>query len=253
MRPEAQIDGIPVRQTSLTAAIDDFLDAAISGKCVAYRFVNSYSLALASKDRRYHRLLSDSGVNLPDGMPMAFALRRLGYRGVAQTRGPSFFGGCLDRGRLYGTRHFLLGGTPEVLCQLQAAAHHRFPGVSVVGAESPPFRELTAAEREEVDERIRSARPHVVWVGLGTPKQDFEAQRLSEQLDVCAAGVGAAFDFLAGAKPEAPAVLSRLGLEWLFRLATEPKRLWRRYLFGNAQFLIIAFQAWGRRKRCESR
>lgn len=253
MHAKALINDIPVTQTTLAEAIEEFLEVATDhAQARAYRFVNSYSMALADKDSRYHRLLVESGVNLPDGKPVAVALHYLGSPEASQVRGPSFFSGCLDRGRSYGARHYFLGGTPEVLSRLEAEVLRAFPGVAVVGVESPPFRALTPAEREAQDERIRLARPHVVWVGLGTPKQDFEAQRLSDELGVCAAGVGAAFDFLAGTKREAPAALSRFGLEWLFRLVTEPRRLWRRYLFGNARFLAIAARDWERRKRCAS-
>jgi N-acetylglucosaminyldiphosphoundecaprenol N-acetyl-beta-D-mannosaminyltransferase len=253
MRAQGRIDGIPVLETNLDEAVGEFLSMAAGvGPGRAYRLVNSYSLALVDKDPSYHRLLADGGANLPDGMPVAWALRCLGNPGAAQVRGPSFFTGCLDRGRAHGIRHYFLGGTPEVLSRLEAAVQCDFPGVSVVGADSPPFRALRATERAAQDERIRLAKPHVVWVGLGTPKQDFEAQRICDELGVCTAGVGAAFDFLAGTKREAPEVLSRFGLEWVFRLITEPRRLWRRYLFGNARFLAIVARDWKRRKRCAS-
>jgi N-acetylglucosaminyldiphosphoundecaprenol N-acetyl-beta-D-mannosaminyltransferase len=253
MRTQSGIDDIPLVETTLDAVVEEFLDRAVGRKVpLAYRFVNSYSLALADKDLRYHALLADHGMNLPDGMPVAWMLRRLGSPSSTQVRGPSFFTACLDRGRTYGLRHYFLGGTPEVLARLEASVRRTYPGVAVVGVDSPPFRPLTTAERQEQDDRIRSADPHVVWVGLGTPKQDFEAQRISGDLAVCTAGVGAAFDFLAGTKREAPDVLSRVGLEWAFRLVTEPRRLWRRYLFGNARFLAIVARDWKRRKRCAS-
>jgi N-acetylglucosaminyldiphosphoundecaprenol N-acetyl-beta-D-mannosaminyltransferase len=253
MRTQSGIDGIPLVENALDAAVEEFLDHAVGRKVpLAYRFVNAYSLALADKDRRYHALLADHGVNLPDGMPVAWMLRRLGGPSCTQVRGPSFFTACLDRGRTYGLRHYFLGATPEVLACLEASVRRTFPGVAVVGVDSPPFRPLTTTERQQQDDRIRSAEPHVVWVGLGTPKQDFEAQRICDELEMCTAGVGAAFDFLAGTKREAPALLTRVGLEWVFRLVTEPRRLWRRYLFGNARFLAIVARDWKRRKRCVS-
>lgn len=112
----------------------------------------------------------------------------------------------------------------------------------LAGAESPPFRDLTDDERREQDDRIQASRADIVWVGLGTPKQDFEAERLAEALPLLAAAVGAAFDFTAGTVKPAPAWMQRSGLEWAHRLASEPRQLWRRYLIGNARFVSIALR-----------
>ncbi len=116
----------------------------------------------------------------------------------------------------------------------------QFPGLKVVGSASPPFRPMTPAERFSQDEDIRTSGAAFVWVGLGTPKQDFEAARICHQLGVTTVAVGAAFDFLARTKREAHPLLRQLGLEWAHRLATEPRRLWRRYLFGNIRFMRLA-------------
>ena len=112
----------------------------------------------------------------------------------------------------------------------------------MVAAESPPFRPLTAAEVAAQDQRIRQSGAELVWVGLGTPKQDHEVARLAAELPVVALAVGAAFDFLAGTKPQAPLWMQRSGTEWAFRLASEPKRLTRRYLWGNPRFLQAALR-----------
>jgi N-acetylglucosaminyldiphosphoundecaprenol N-acetyl-beta-D-mannosaminyltransferase len=236
----ARLDGIPIRETTPKQAVSDFLDAARAETGQAYRFLNAYSIALADRDAQYHRLLADRGVNLADGMPLAFMLRRLGNPELVQIRGPAFFADCLDAGRALGIRHFFLGGSPAMLERLVAEICTRFPGVVVAGVESPPFRPLTPDELREQDSRLVAAEPDLVWVGLGTPKQDFEAQRISDDLGLCAAGVGAAFDFMAGVKRQAPPWLSKVGLEWLFRLLTEPRRLWKRYLFGNSRFLRVS-------------
>jgi N-acetylglucosaminyldiphosphoundecaprenol N-acetyl-beta-D-mannosaminyltransferase len=105
---------------------------------------------------------------------------------------------------------------------------------------------MSPDEKAEQDRAITEADPDIVWIGLGTPKQDFEAARLARATGRCCIGVGAAFDFAAGAKREAPAALRRFGLEWAFRLATEPGRLWRRYVLGNPRFLLLLFRAWRR-------
>jgi N-acetylglucosaminyldiphosphoundecaprenol N-acetyl-beta-D-mannosaminyltransferase len=136
-----------------------------------------------------------------------------------------------------GLRHYLIGGTPQVLADLQHQLRSRFPGALITGAESPPFRELSGDERRDQIARIRDADAQIVWLGLGTPKQDREAAWIAAHLPVAVAAVGAAFDFVSGHKPQAPLWMQDNGLEWLFRLACEPRRLWRRYLYGNARFL----------------
>lgn len=221
--------------------MEEFLSRARQGGSpTAYRFVNSYTVALADRDASYHQVLRGAGVNLPDGRPVAAALRRLAPdQRIEQVRGPSFFERCLDDGRTHGLSHYFLGGSPESLAALVAAVRERFPGIRLAGWDSPPFRPLTDEEVVAQDQAIRSSGADVVWVGLGTPKQDVEAARLLVSTGVTTAAVGAAFDFLAGSKPEAPEWMRTLALEWLFRLASEPRRLWRRYLFGNVGFLRV--------------
>jgi N-acetylglucosaminyldiphosphoundecaprenol N-acetyl-beta-D-mannosaminyltransferase len=239
------LSGITVERTSLDDAALEFLQAVASGApAEAHRFVNSYTFALADTRPAYKSLLTQSGVNLPDGKPLVAVLNRLNGSGrpFAQVRGPSFFEKCLDEGRALGVRHFFLGGSPELLESLKVAVERRHPGTHVVGMISPPFRPLTDAERAVQDLDIVASAAQVVWVGLGTPKQDFEAQRICDTLGVTTAGVGAAFDFVAGTKPEAPKWMRQLSLEWLFRLMSEPRRLWRRYLFGNTRFLKLVLR-----------
>jgi N-acetylglucosaminyldiphosphoundecaprenol N-acetyl-beta-D-mannosaminyltransferase len=238
--PSVVIADVPVAQFELQPAVRAVVRRLMTpgAEPVAYRFVNSYSIALSTKNPQYRTLLNaPSGVNFADGRPLARVSARLSGGVFPHVRGPSFFMMVLDEGRSLGMRHFFLGGSPQLLSQLQLEATLCYPGLVIAGTFSPPFRPMTAAEKRDQDELIRQAEPHIVWVGLGTPKQDFEAQRIVAALGVSAAGVGAAFDFLAGTKPEAPAWMRRRGFEWVFRLATEPRRLWRRYLFGNPVFL----------------
>jgi N-acetylglucosaminyldiphosphoundecaprenol N-acetyl-beta-D-mannosaminyltransferase len=206
--------------------------------------VNAYTLALAEKDPAYAGILSGEAVNLPDGKPVSVVSKMLRQVPLLrQVRGPQLFLDIFDVGRSHGLRHFLLGSSPEVLESLQKRLTEDFPGCNIVGLESPPYRPLSTEEYESQDKRIRAASPHIVWVGLGTPKQDAEAQRLAKSTGVTAIAVGAAFDFAAGRLPEAPLWMTRCGLEWLFRLASEPRRLWKRYLFGNARFLMIVMKS----------
>lgn len=238
--------GIPVSRTTLPQAADEVIARARArSQPTAYRLVNSYTFALADQMRPYHHLLRNHGVNLPDGRPLVQALNSLvpGAADFKQVRGPALFAECLDRGRRSNVRHFFLGGTEELLAALVREANLLFPGIIICGTYSPPFHELTDDEVADQDRIIAVADPDVVWVGLGTPKQDFEAQRLCDELGVTTAGVGAAFDFLAGTKREAPRWVRRLSMEWCFRLATEPRRLWRRYLFGNTRFIYMVLRS----------
>ena len=145
----------------------------------------------------------------------------------------------MDRGREVSLRHYLLGSTPETLQKLQHSLESRYPGVRIVGSYSPPFRTMTPEELQKQDDEIRASGAEIVWVGLGTPKQDYEAARLASVGIMCAA-VGAAFDFSAGTKAVSPQWVTALGLEWLHRLLSEPRRLWKRYAWGNVVFLYAA-------------
>jgi N-acetylglucosaminyldiphosphoundecaprenol N-acetyl-beta-D-mannosaminyltransferase len=205
---------------------------------------NAYTVALADKSLAYRGVLAAPALNFPDGKPIGWlsALRGHSPR-LKQVRGPQLFLDVFDQGRSDDIRHYLLGSTPEVLDSLERQLTSRFPGVAIVGVESPPFRQLSAVELNEQDARIRTSGAHIVWVGLGTPKQDSEAQRLASGLPAVAIAIGAAFDFAAGTTPEAPAWMTAVGLEWFYRLSREPRRLWKRYLFGNARFLKAALFA----------
>lgn len=208
------------------------------GRPLAVHLCNAYTLSLAMRDPAYLALLNADGLNLADGHPVAALGRRRGHAVMtARVYGPDLMLAVLDGGRSRGLRHYLYGGSPEVLTALRSELEQRFAGVEIVGAESPPFRPLTPAETDEMRERLRAARPDVVWVGLGTPRQDVFVHQHAEALGCTAVAIGAAFDFHAGAKRQAPGWVQRHGLEWAFRLATEPRRLWRRYLIGNSLFV----------------
>ncbi|GAA5193163.1 hypothetical protein GCM10023346_17170 [Arthrobacter gyeryongensis] len=143
----------------------------------------------------------------------------------------------MDIGRNSNVKHFLLGSTNDTLRKLNEELTSRYPGIEIVGQLSPPFRDQSPSELAAQDKFISDSEAQIVWVGLGTPKQDFEVLRLANRLPVVAVAVGAAFDFVAGTKKEAPVWIRKIGFEWLFRLLSEPRRLWRRYLFGNFEFL----------------
>lgn len=231
--------GLPVAMVPFDDAVLKICQISCSDtRGVDVHLINAYSIALSSEQDSYRECLESAFCNFPDGKPLSL-LTRFSDEPLSQVRGPRLFEAVLDRGRTAGLRHFLLGSTPETLNALVESIERKYPGTSIVGIESPPFRKLSAEEVIAQDLRIKQSEADIVWVGLGTPKQDFEAQRLASK-GFNAIAVGAAFDFTAGVKKEAPAWMTAAGFEWLFRFATEPRRLWRRYLIGNIQFLIAA-------------
>ncbi len=201
---------------------------------------NAYTLALADRDPDLHALLRRAMLNLPDGTPVVWANRLMHPDADVpkqRVRGPGLFLDVFDFGQEVGLRHYLLGSTLDVLEALTGNLLARFPRAQIVGVESPPFRELDEIERAQQRARIELSGAEVVWVGLGTPKQDFEVARMARETKRVFVAVGAAFDFAAGTKAEAAPWMQNNGLEWVHRLSQEPGRLWKRYLFGNARFV----------------
>ncbi|MFD7443127.1 WecB/TagA/CpsF family glycosyltransferase [Streptomyces sp. NPDC059909] len=201
---------------------------------------NAYTLALADRDPELLETLRSAALNLPDGQPVVWANQLL-HRGAAlpprRVYGPDLLLDVFALSQHTELSHYLLGSTPSVLDALHRELRRRYPGARIAGTCSPPFRPLTARDLQQRAEEIRSVAADIVWVGLGTPKQDRWAAELCAALPVVAVAVGAAFDFVAGTKRQAPTWMQHSGLEWLFRLGCEPRRLWRRYLFGNARFV----------------
>jgi N-acetylglucosaminyldiphosphoundecaprenol N-acetyl-beta-D-mannosaminyltransferase len=245
--PRRPVGGVLFTVIQVDEAIDKIvaLGSRSLTKGVAVHFANAYNVALADSDPAYAALLSAGDLVFTDGLPVAWVGRRL-HREVASqwTRvyGPDVLTGVLDKSNLKSPRHYLLGGTSETLDVLVSRIKTRWPEAVIAGFESPPFRSASVRELMERDARIRESGATLVWVGLGTPKQDQEVRRLADSIPVAALAVGAAFDFLAGTKPQAAAWIQGAGLEWAFRLATEPRRLAMRYFWGNPRFVIAAIR-----------
>ena len=193
------------------------------------------------KDSRLRDIHNQAGLVTPDGMPLVWMSRWLGAKRVERVYGPDLMRAISARSPGRGYRHFYFGGAPGVADRLAAALVAANPGLNVVGTLCPPFRPLTPEEDAEVVAQINAAAPDIVWVGLSTPKQEYwMASHIGRINAPVLIGVGAAFDFLAGTKKQAPAWMQRNGLEWLFRLGAEPRRLWRRYAYIVPRFLILA-------------
>lgn len=177
----------------------------------------------------------------PDGMPLVWMARRLGRSGIGRVYGPDLMRELTDLSAREGLRQFYYGGAPGLADRLKSKLEAAHPGLQVVGTYSPPFRPMTGEEDDEIVSMLNEARPDILWVGLSTPKQELWMADHVGRIDVpVMIGVGAAFDFLAGEKRQAPRWIGECGLEWLFRLLTEPKRLWRRYARIVPSFLVRA-------------
>lgn len=232
---------VPFHSTTIKSAVDRVVVAANSGESISFRLSNAYCVALAAKDANYSRLLNSHGVNFPDGTPIVWFMRMRDKKSNAkQVRGPSLFVESLRKTQNTDVRHFFLGTTEPTLAKLIEAVDSKYPGVKIAGSHSPPFAPLSPELTEACTKEILNTSATLVWVALGTPKQDFLARDLSTQTGLPCVAVGAAFDFVAGTVKEAPSWVQNTGLEWLYRFATEPRRLWRRYLVGNFQFLWSA-------------
>jgi N-acetylglucosaminyldiphosphoundecaprenol N-acetyl-beta-D-mannosaminyltransferase len=215
-------------------AMDDArraIEAWVADRTRTYVTVTSAHVIMdAYRDPELRRIVNASGLTTPDGMAIVWILRWRGYRKVGRVYGPDLMLEVCRNGLERGYRHYLFGGEVGVAETLGRKLIERFPGLQVVGAWSPPFGPTSEQEDRASVERINAARPDVVWVGLGSPKQEgWMAAHVGKVAAPVIVGVGAAFDFLSGRKPQAPSWMQRIGLEWFFRLATEPRRLWPRY------------------------
>lgn len=242
--------GVPITACRPDEAAAEVVNLAGGTGGADVHLCNAFTLALADADTSLHDVLTSATRNFPDGKSVVWANQLL-HRGAnipsERVYGPDLFVDVLARTEHSDITHYLLGGSSDTLVRLEQAIAARFPGVTISGRDSPPFRAPTAAELRVRDDQIRASGARVVWVGLGTPKQDLEAARLASSTSVVAVAVGAAFDFVAGTKPQAPLWMQRNGLEWAFRLGSEPRRLWKRYLIGNARFVAAAAR---RRSAC---
>jgi N-acetylglucosaminyldiphosphoundecaprenol N-acetyl-beta-D-mannosaminyltransferase len=199
-----------------------------------------HGIILAKDDPSFAEILNTADIATPDGMPVVWALRSLGSRGQQRVYGPTLMLELCRSAAEQGHQIYLYGGQPDDLPLLERRLCRQFPGLRIAGRHSPPFRPLNAEEDQEIQEAIRSSGADLVFIGMSTPKQErwmFEHRHAFPGLTLI--GVGAAFDFHAGRTPQAPGWMQRAGLEWFFRLASEPGRLWQRYLLVTPRFLPL--------------
>ena len=237
--PSVDILGVPVSAIDMTQAVET-IDRWISAGEKQYVCVaNTHSINECKRDTSYKEIHQRAGMVTPDGMPLVWVSHLKGFRQVGRVDGPGLMRSVCAFGLERGYRHFLYGGWPPVVVEtLAQRLTEKFPGIQIVGTHCPPFRQETPAEDQEVIAKINAARPHIVWVGLGAPKEEWLIAKHIHLLNASMLiGVGAAFDYHAGVKRRAPMWMQQLGLEWLYRLSNEPRRLGPRYLHNNPAFV----------------
>jgi N-acetylglucosaminyldiphosphoundecaprenol N-acetyl-beta-D-mannosaminyltransferase len=207
------------------------------GGCHSVAATSMHGIVEARRDPAFKEALNSTDLVVPDGMPLVWLARRAGRHVPRRVYGPELMLAFCEQTAGRGYRHFFYGGEPGVPERLAESLKRRFPAIEVCGIISPPFRPLNPEEDKEIVTMISRAAPDVLWVGLGTPKQERWMREHKDKLNVSVlVSVGAAFDLLSGRWNQAPSWMREHGLEWLFRLVQEPERLWRRYLIGGAQF-----------------
>lgn len=234
---KAPVVGIPISVTSYDDVIATLTNRP-ADKATVVAVCNVHSVMSARRNPALREAIGAAEIATPDGVPIVWGLRATVRKEQQRVYGPDLMRKAFVDD--VGWKHYLYGSTPETLAQLQAKLEEIAPAAEIVGSFSPPFRDMTPAESDEAMEAIRTSGADVVWVGLGMPKQELWMHEIRPELPgVALLGVGAAFDFLAGTKKQAPAWMQKAGLEWLFRLIQEPRRLWRRYIWNNPAYAVL--------------
>jgi N-acetylglucosaminyldiphosphoundecaprenol N-acetyl-beta-D-mannosaminyltransferase len=243
--------GVPIAMTDYEQTMD-VMDGMIARRERGYVCaVAVHALTVAHTDAEMKRALLASTLVVPDGMPLVWAANMLGESLPHRVYGPELMRRYTQRCATQGHRVWLYGGRDQGhLVQLALRLRQQHPGIKIVGGYAPPFRPLTSEEEDALVEQVNQAKPDVLWVGIGVPKQEKWMAHIRERLDVpvmCA--VGAAFDFHAGRISQAPAWMQDRGLEWTYRIAQEPRRLLPRYLYYNPRFMLAFARQFARERR----
>jgi N-acetylglucosaminyldiphosphoundecaprenol N-acetyl-beta-D-mannosaminyltransferase len=241
-----EVLGVPLAVSDYDEVIR-WMEAMIEARARGWLTAAAVNLVMSARDDpATMRAVMGATLAVPDGQPLVWALRLLGHARATRVYGPDLMAHHCSRAAHTGTPIYLYGGRSEdALALLKERLGERFPGLCIVGGYSPPFRPLTHAEREHVAAEIDASGAQVVWVGTGQPKQELWMSEMRPLLQApLLVGVGAAFDFHAGIVSQAPPWMQRRGLEWLYRLSREPRRLWRRYASQNPRFIVGFLRQW---------
>jgi N-acetylglucosaminyldiphosphoundecaprenol N-acetyl-beta-D-mannosaminyltransferase len=240
--PTVQIVGVQIAHTDYRSVLE-WMDAMVRERQRGYVCVcNVHTVTASRDDAELNAALAGSSINVPDGQPLRWAMNLLGHPLADRVYGPELMLRACSHAVNTGQRNYFYGGSDAAaLAQLTLNLRRDYPGIAIVGGHSPPHRPLTDRERTAVAEEINGSQADIVWVGIGVPKQEKWMAQMRPLLQApVLIGVGAAFDFHAGLVPQASPRLQAAGLEWAYRLAREPRRLWRRYLTYNPRF-VVAF------------
>ncbi len=246
----ANVLGVGVHAIDFPSAVR-IIEDAVRERVKGYVCVTSvHGVMEAQRDPEFRDILNQALLVTPDGMPTVWVGRIQGNPGMKRVFGPDLMLEVCRRSAGTGIRHFLYGGKPGIADELAEGLRRRFPGITVVGTFTPPFRPLEPCEQLALQRQLEAAPPDIIWVGLSTPKQEkFMAENFQRLPGKIMVGVGAAFDIHTGHVKDAPRWIKNAGLQWAHRLCQEPRRLWKRYLVNNSAFLVaISLQLAGVRR-----
>jgi N-acetylglucosaminyldiphosphoundecaprenol N-acetyl-beta-D-mannosaminyltransferase len=234
--------GVPIDPVNWSGALDQLHAWAICHQSCYVCICNAHSVVTATQDAEFGRVVNEADMATPDGAPVAWMLRILGHSNQQRINGPDLMWRYCEQAQFRDESIFFYGSTQETLTALQSKLLASFPTLKIAGAISPPFRKLIAEEDAAIVDQINASGAGVVWVSLGCPKQEFWMAAHRGRVNAVMVGVGAAFDYHAGTIKRAPKWMQDAGLEWLHRLLSEPRRLWKRYLVTNTLFIIGAIK-----------
>lgn len=240
--PPADLLGLYVQPVTYAAAVARIMDWSAAPRGHTVCCANVHMVMEAHDDPALQRIINDADLVVPDGMPLVWLLRGLGHVLPDRVYGPTLTLRLLAAAETAGLPVGFYGATPQTLQRLLGAVRGKYPRLAVPYAVSPPFRPLELEEDEAVVAAMNASGARFIFVGLGCPRQELWLAAHRARVGAVLLGVGAAFDFLAGTTRQAPAWMQDRGLEWLFRLAVEPRRLWRRYLLHNPRFVVLALR-----------
>jgi len=229
-----------VDATSYSSAVQNILNWSQESESRYVCVANVHMVMEANDNADLKSIVNQADLVTPDGMPLVWMMRLKGQRGQQRVYGPTLMLHVLEAAARENVAVGFYGSAPEVLQTLLVRMQARFPNLNMVYSFSPPYREMSQEGDAEIVRRINTSSARILFVGLGCPKQEKWMAEHRGRVNAVMLGVGAAFDFHAGVKPQAPFWMQKIGLEWLFRLASEPRRLWRRYLYHNPRFIFLA-------------
>lgn len=238
--PVCNILGVDVSVTSMKETIEYITNnlPSIKGRYICVS--NVHTVVTAHDDKKYLNVQNNALMVLPDGKPLSVLQKRRGFKNAMKVSGPDLMPEIFELSNDPNKKqytHYFYGSTPDTLVKLRNNLEKKYPNLQIKGMYSPPFRELTEKEDEDIINMINEADADFLWVGLGAPKQEFFMANHQNVINSLMLGVGAAFDFHAGTVKRAPKWMQKVGAEWLYRLLQDPKRLWKRYVTTNSKFI----------------